>query len=470
MQIADCVQTREPVRLYTVFFTPGWGWGGSIPPGRAVTNEQVLETLKSRCPNVEFVVRDRAETGVTVDSIVDELERLRDNLDGVLTFGGVRGDNRAVLTGLPTIVVSSLFEFNAIPHEVYQDQGNVVTTEISRLGVVPESQSRALMDDLVGKIRLIQVLHKMRESTILAVTDRRLRYYPGGDGPAPATQAETEAENQAYQDKLWETVGVQSTIVGSGELERQIEAVSDAEAQEIAQVWIDEAQGWRNTTEEDVLDGARMYIGLERLREEYEATAIITDTQSFLDTFEICACLPSMEYHKRGIVCTDQPNTGPALAQMFGLFLTGRPSFNADMILDAPSGRTVLVHCGAPINPHGNDRVPYLLRDYRMGADVLAELPGGEPVTIWRINVMDELILAHTGQAVAAESAYEGPVGLNDILCGTKLVATVDGRTIQGHLNPAQYGVHRAAIYGDLRREIQDLARLLGFGLIEEDR
>jgi hypothetical protein len=310
----------------------------------------------------------------------------------------------------------------------------------------------------------------MRESKILAVTDRRLRYYPGGDGPAPQTAADVEAENRAYQDKLRETLGIESIIRGSAELHEHILAVTDDDARAVAQVWIDEAQGWRNTTEDDVLDGARMYLALERMREEYEAAAIITDTGSFLETFEICACLPSMEYHKRGMVCTDQPNTGPALAQIFGLFLTGRPGFNADMITDAASGKTVLVHCGAPINPHGDDRVPYLLRDYRMGADVLAELPGGEPVTIWRINVMEELILAHTGEAVTAESAYDGPVGLNDILCGTKLVAEVDARTIQRHLDPVRYGVHRSAIYGDLRREIQDLARLIGFRLIEEDR
>ncbi|MEA3401420.1 MAG: hypothetical protein U9R79_09300 [Armatimonadota bacterium] len=464
------MQTQQPTRLYTVFFTPGWGWGGSVPPKTLVSNEQILETLKTRCPGVEFIVRDRAEAGTSPDSIANELETLEDSVDGVLAFGGVRGDNRVALTGLPTIVVSNLFEFNAIPYEVYQDQGNVVTAAISRLNVVPEPQARALLDDLVGKIRLIQVLRKMRESTILAVTDRRLRYYPGGDGAAPASPAEVQAQNEAYQERLRETLGVESIIVGSQELHEHIQAVTDAAAREVAKVWIDEAQGWRNTTEEDVLDGARMYIGLDRLSEEYQATAIITDTQSFLETFEICACLPSMEYHKRGIVCTDQPNTGPALAQMFGLFLTGRPSFNADMIIDASSGTTVLVHCGAPVNPHGNDRVPYLLRDYRMGADVLAELPGGEPVTIWRINVMDKLILAHTGEAVSAESAYEGPVGLNDILCGMKLVAKVDAPTIQRHLNPTQYGVHRAAIYGDYREQVRDLAKLTGFRLIEEDR
>lgn len=405
-----------------------------------------------------------------MDSIVNELETLKDSVNGVLTFGGVRGDNRIELMGLPTIVVSNLFEFNAIAYEKYQEQGNIVTAEISRLNVIPEPQARALMDELVGRIRLLQVLQKMKETTILAVTDRRLRYYPGGEGPFPDSPAQIREENEAYQDKLRKTFGVSSIVIGSQELDEQIQAVTDAEARETADVWIAEAQGWRNTSEEDVLDGARMFIGLERLREKYEATAIITDTHSFLPTFEICACLPSMEYHKRGMVCTDQANTGPALAQIFGLLLTGKPSFNADMIIDASSGYTVLVHCGAPINPHGNDRVPYTLRDYRMGADVLAELPGGEPVTIWRINVMDELILLHTGEAVDVRTAYEGQVGLNDILCGTKLVAQVDAETIQRHLNPVLYGVHRAAIYGDYRQQVRDLARFTGFRLIEEDR
>jgi hypothetical protein len=473
--------TDDNVKIYTIFFSPGWGWGGSKPPRFLLDNDALLEKLKSRCKGVDFISRDLSKKNPTFNDYIErnliitdrfgaavkEIKSMEKEIDGVLCFKDVRGDHRLTLTGLPTIAVNNLFEFNAIPYETYQEKGKVITADICRLNVVSPSAAESMFEDLVEKIRLIQVLKRMRESRILMVTDKRLRYYP----QLKESKSTDKEWNETYLARLKETFGATGIITGTEEVSREMAKVEKEKAEGIAQMWIDESRGMGDTNKADVLKGARLYLALDKLKSRYNATSILTDTSSFLQNTKILACLPSMEFHKQGSICTDQPNTGPLIAQMLGLYYTGRPSFHGDLLLDTYNNTSIIVHCGAPINPHRDDRVPYSLRDYRMGADVLVELPTGEPVTIWRVNIMDKLILLHTGESIPIDSLYgQGINSLHTILCATKLVSKVDAEKIQNHLNPQRYGVHRAAIYGDYRKRIKDLAKLTGFDVLEEDR
>jgi hypothetical protein len=49
-------------------------------------------------------------------------------------------------------------------------------------------------------------------------------------------------------------------------------------------------------------------------------------------------------------------------------------------------------------------------------------------------------------------------------------VASVDAQKVQQHMYPDKYGMHRCATFGDLRERIKDLAALIGFTAIDEDR
>jgi hypothetical protein len=49
-------------------------------------------------------------------------------------------------------------------------------------------------------------------------------------------------------------------------------------------------------------------------------------------------------------------------------------------------------------------------------------------------------------------------------------VASVDAQKLLPYVDPDKYGVHRCATFGDFRERIRDIATLIGFKLIEEDR
>ena len=74
----------------------------------------------------------------------------------------------------------------------------------------------------------------------------------------------------------------------------------------------------------------------------------------------------------------------------------------------------------------------------------------------------------HTGKTADGHSLYKD---FDGIMCRTKLVVKVDdAKKIQKHFSPDEYGIHRAGTLGDLRETIKDLATLIGYEVIEEDR
>lgn len=54
--------------------------------------------------------------------------------------------------------------------------------------------------------------------------------------------------------------------------------------------------------------------------------------------------------------------------------------------------------------------------------------------------------------------------------CRTKFLASVDVKKVQRIVHPDKYGVHRCATFGVFLEILLDLAGLLGFTAIGEDR
>jgi len=49
-------------------------------------------------------------------------------------------------------------------------------------------------------------------------------------------------------------------------------------------------------------------------------------------------------------------------------------------------------------------------------------------------------------------------------------VVSVDAQKVQQHMYPDKYGMHRCATFGDFRERLKDLAALIGFAAIDEDK
>jgi hypothetical protein len=152
-----------------------------------------------------------------------------------------------------------------------------------------------------------------------------------------------------------------------------------------------------------------------------------------------------------------------------------------DLMIDSRNSVAILTHCGAPINPYGENgkRVPYSITTHAQsslrdtpqspgsGTGLHVEWPVGEPVTFWKVYVMHNKIGVFTGNIVDGHLLYKN---LDDIMCRTKLIARIKTKPVQQYFSPDEYGIHRTATLGDLREKIKDLAILIGFDVMETDR
>jgi hypothetical protein len=233
-----------------------------------------------------------------------------------------------------------------------------------------------------------------------------------------------------------------------------------------------------------VVKTAKSYLAFEALRSKYNCNAVSTQMRTLTGrgkTEDIFwPGLGLMEFQKRGIQAICQEYENIMVAHLLGYYLTGRPSMLGDLMIDTFNNVSILTHCGAPVNPWGDDRrIPYIIWSHaqspvrgtlRPGSGTGAQVnyPANEPVTIWKVYVLHKKIGLHTGKTADGYSLYKG---FDGIMCRTKLVVKVDdAKKIQRHCSPDEYGIHRAGILGDLRESIKDLGTLIGFEVLEEDR
>jgi len=467
-------------KIYTVFASGGVQHFESelLKP---LTNEDLLHKLRSECDGVDFVV----------GSFPHEIEHIKENFDGVLTFGHLRRYSIA-LTGLPTIVVYNFPEFLHIPYGFFLSKGKILIACLDRANTCSASVSSSMFEDLVEKIKLIQVLKRMKESKILAVTDGPLTdFFQRGDitNVYDGDIRQKKNREEIFLNAVEKSLGVEVTKIGIEEVSSnaQIQKIwfdgNHKKAKEIAKTWIAEAKGMKDTIESEVVRAAKVYLAMEILMEKYSATAIAFHLRSLIKNprpeDKIWPSLGDSELQKRDIVACCQAHLNIVLTHMLAQYAFGRPSMMGDITYEPFNDVSIVMHCGAPWNPYGEDgRVPYVIRDHaersvrghsKPGVGACSEVlfPVNEPVTIWRIDVLSKTILLHTGTTVSGYSLYKD---FGYLMCRSKLVAKVDTKKIQRYVYQDKFGVHRTVTFGDHRDKIKDLATLMGYTVIEEDR
>jgi hypothetical protein len=462
-------------KIYTVFVSSGYIGPGGFPKS-FISNEEVVKRLKKECKEgIDFIVRDMYKEKNSVESLIRELSDMQEVPDGVLVFGmSNKNEYPLALTGIPTIVVYNLFEFMHLPYELFYEKGKILTACIDRRNVADSSVSKSMFRDLVEKVNLIQALKEMKKSTIISVTFyKNMSVVDRMNLPV--------GYNELLIDALKDTLGVKLIRVKPEEFYKSVKDVDMKEAKKIAKMWIAEAKGMEDTTEEEVVKSAMMYLGFKTLRERYNASAITTHMRFLADTDKMedraWPSFSNTEFQKHGItgLCQDYPHI--AATHLLGYYMTGRPSMLGDIMLDPFNSVSIILHCGAPLNPYGNDRIPYSITSHAespmrgtmkpgSGACLQIDFPVNKPVTIWKIDPISRRIILHTGMSVDGHKIYKD---FDNIMCRVKLIVKTEAKKVQRHAYPDKYGIHRSAIFADIREQIKDVGTLLGFEVIEED-
>jgi hypothetical protein len=496
---SDTRMENGKTKIYTIFMDRGDYLGGGkalLESESFTTNEELLHKLRSKCSEIEFISRDITNSNISVEKVYTELESSKETIDGVIIIGDIRGEYRLAFTGLPTITVYNLFASLHTPYKLYATgeekesiwvgntdykNGKILTAELDR-GYITSS-AEDMFEDFVYKIKLIQAIKKLKESRILQLSPYRyfsIDNYHGHD----SQKHWPKDHNERFIRVLKETMGTEIIRVKPEEFYTAYSKTDKKEAEDIAEKWIKEAQGVL-AAKSEIIKTARSYLAFDALREKYECNAISTVIRSVTGSGKIKDKMwPGLGlecgFKTRGIQATCQDHMNMMVTELVGYFMTGKPSMLGDLTIDRYNSVAILFHCGAPINPYGDERrAPYIIKSHAQSPVRDTKKPGsssglqvywptGEPVTFWAVDVLHKQILVFIGKTVDGHALYKN---LDDIACRTKVIAKVNNiKAIQDHQSPDEYGIHRVATLGDLRQEIKDIATLLGFDVIETDR
>jgi hypothetical protein len=494
---------QNPTRVFTIFTSKGCGCTGSGgAPEVFETHEQVLEKLSRACEGIAFI---RFEGSISEG--YEEVENNRDNYDGVLLIGRMDGDYRLGFTGLPTIIVYNLWEFQSGHHfhifntgKVKDDGKNILeggtnyehvrilTAQLDRRHLCEHSVREKMFKDLVYKVKLIKIIKELKETRILMVknaTDEIIASvnYKFGDH----NQHYPANHNEHYIQAIKDVTGVEIVSVEAEEFYDTYQAIDIWEAEEVAEQWINGARKVEASRPE-IVKTARGYLALDALREKYGCDAVSTHVRSVTGSGELKDRYNpglgiELGFKPRGIqaVCQNYPDI--LISQIISYKLTGRPSMLGDQMYDVDNSVEIVLHCGIPVNPYGDDRLlPYTIRTHAespvrdkpeepgSSTGITAEWPVGEPITFWEMHSILGEIRLHTGEIVNGRTIYTGGEDLYNVMCTSKIFARVEARKIREQHFPSLYGIHHCATLGDLRQPIKDIGVLLGLKVVERDR
>jgi len=221
---------EERTAIYTVFLSRGYGGPGTPPePEFFLSNDALAEKLQQRCRGVEFIVRDVTQRTGSPVALLEDLKKRKGELDGVLLVGVGASregrDYRLAFSGLPTVVVYNLFEFMNVPYKLFATgreaesvvvggaeyrEGRILTASLDRRSLCQPSVSTAAFEDLVYKIKLIEVIKKLKESRILVVAPHR--FLAEVDYQDDVQKRMPEDYNETYTKALKEALGVELVV------------------------------------------------------------------------------------------------------------------------------------------------------------------------------------------------------------------------------------------------------------------
>jgi hypothetical protein len=401
-------------------------------------------------------------------AVLRKIDAMKDELDGLILFYGGMSDERFLLSGLPTLLV----DYNAFPSLqigfknavaiARRNQTRFLTATWSDTDVSSEVRDRRLAD-FAAKIELFRVLHRIKGTRILDVQTK-------GFGSEPHEHW-WRLDQEKYLHQLRETLGIDAVIADYRDLFDALDGIAGSEAEGIARQWIDEAEAVKDgRTEADVLEAARLYLATKELMARYDANAITLDCMTWHimgGRYDVCGSLGLTEFQKDLVPAIAESDMDGVVTAVVGNYLTGRPGFQGDFMIDRFNGNAVYAHCQAPINPRGDDRAPYTIRAHDHRTVLQVALPTDGPVTALRTNVLEGKISLHTGELTDGAKIYRD---FNELSCRSKMVAKVDAELIHENYDYRTFTNHPVVYLGDFRQELKDLARFIGYEVIEEDR
>ncbi|RKY51924.1 MAG: hypothetical protein DRP89_08485, partial [Candidatus Neomarinimicrobiota bacterium] len=397
-------------------------------------------------------------------------------------------DNKLTSFGLPVIIVRAVMgagDWQKGILNFYKDQ-KILTASLSDVDISKQiSDSR--FTKLISKINLIVALNKIKQTKLLLLQEPEvLGNYDiyGMDFHVPLPKN----YNEIYSRNLKE-LNLDIKHISLTELLENINEIEETNAEKITNIWKSEAKEVKSeTNKSEILKVAKMYLAMENLLKKYDAEGIIIRSLVpwIKEMIDVTPCLANTELNKQLKVGVCEGLVNSAVTELFGIHFAGKPSFIGDVVgIDTINDTIIFAHCQSPINPHGNDRVPYVIRSHALqkenkmfpknypeigksvSAAVKVDLPTNEVITITKMSIYYKKIAISTGMTVPGWKLYKD---FDDRLCRTKLVVKTNAKAFEEYYDTVTFGVHRNILFGDYREKIKEIATIIGYEVVDEGK
>jgi L-fucose isomerase-like protein len=321
----------------------------------------------------------------------------------------------------------------------------IALSEAKRKGQRVAGVASTRFEDVVEGIRAFECMKKIRSAVILDVTDRD----PGKNA---------EAIREIFGAKVVQITGT--------EINEAYGKADRTEAQKAARRWMKEAKKIVEPSAEEIEKSGVMYVAMRDLMEKHGSRALTIDCLNLFYGGKLQAypCLGLFQFLNEGKVGACEADLQSTITMVLMEYLTGRPGYISDPVVDQAKNQIIYAHCVAPNKVYGPNGPanPYHIRSHsedRKGASVRSLLPVGEITTTLKYHPILKEVVIHQAKAVANID--------EDKACRTKLAAEIrDVNKMVAEWD--RHGWHRVTYFGDYQRPVETVSALLGFKVVEE--
>ncbi|MGN1095859.1 MAG: hypothetical protein ACI4QR_05680 [Eubacteriales bacterium] len=346
-------------------------------------------------------------------------------------------------TGLPVIVAD-------VP---FCGSGTMLsqTSSIIREGKYPVAMISSLdYNDIADAVRIFSVLKKIKDSKILVVKNK------------------VQNEDEKAASEIWGCTFINKTAADLMEI---FNTIPDEEALPLAKKWTNEATGVLEPSDADILQSAKLYYAIKKLVKECGADAVTIDCLelSYNDIYgnnrHMYPCLSHYQMANDGELGVCEADINSTISSMITLYLTGRPGFVSDPVIDTSSKEIIYSHCVACKKVFGKDdprTCQYYLRSHaedKKGASVQVIFPAGEKLTTIQMSNTERWASIHSSESAGNAGGDNG--------CRSKLVAKCEADNILKNWMPQW---HRITVFGDYRRSLENIFIMKSFNIVAEDK
>lgn len=444
---------------------PGWPY---INYDYNKESKRILGQLESKFPNIEFKPEYYYSEEKAKEGFADNKK-----YDGIVIFNLAHG------TGVPKAFLERE-EAGVIVDGLFGGSGDSIRShhkiKKEKLPIITVLSSD--FQDVVDAIELLKVKKRISNSKVLVFKNF---------APIPKEKEELIKESvgtgstwkrflqgrKGMENKLKllkDRYGV-NVIVGTKEdLLSYYNATDKNKAIKIAENWINRARNVVEPTKNEILKSAKMYLALKAAVEEHKVDAISIDCIMMYFTGQLTAypCLSHFQMNNDGFVGVCESDLDAILTQLAIKYITGRPGFVSDPVIDTASNQIIYAHCMASNKPFGSKgpSVPYIIRSHaedNKGASLQVIMPLGYIVTTIKFDILTNSMSIHNGKAVGNVHS--------PLACRTKLAVEVpDVQLLLDNWDTDIFSWHKVTVYGNYRKKFINLAKLYRMNIFEEDK